>query len=188
MPSSPASPGSTTNVASPEKMLSSALTTSTWRVATAMLLERFRFLERFLDRADHVERLFGQLVAFAVDDHLEALDRVLERDVLALLPGEVLRHEHRLREEALNLARARHRELVLGCELVHAENSDYVSQFLVTLQHRLHGACGRVVVLADGVRVDLARGRVERVDRGKDAEGRDVAREHYGRVEVAEGG
>ena len=32
MPSSPASPGSATNFASPEKMLSSAETTSTWMV------------------------------------------------------------------------------------------------------------------------------------------------------------
>ena len=32
MPSSPASPGSATNLASPEKIDSSALTTSTWMV------------------------------------------------------------------------------------------------------------------------------------------------------------
>jgi hypothetical protein len=35
MPSSPFSPGSATNFASPEKMDSSALTTSTWMVAMA---------------------------------------------------------------------------------------------------------------------------------------------------------
>src|SRR5436190_11649513 len=148
MPSSPASPGSTTNSASPEKIDSSALTTSTWMVAAAIvirpLLERLRLLERFLDRADHVERLLGQCVALAVDDHLEALDGVLERHVLAWRAGEVLRDGERLREEALDLARARHRELVLGRELVHAEDGDDVAQLLVALQRRLHGARGVV--------------------------------------------
>src|SRR5882724_10469860 len=116
MPSSPASPGSTTNSASPDQMLSSALTTSTWMVAAAMLLQRLRLLERLFDRADQIEGLLGEGVAFAVDDHLEALDRVLQRHVLAFLAGEVLGHEHRLRQVALDLARAPDRELVLGSE------------------------------------------------------------------------
>src|SRR5262245_39000898 len=127
MPSSPDSPGRTTNSASPEKMLSSALTTSMWMVAAAMLLEGLRLLERFLDRPHHVERLLRQRVALAVYDHLEPLDRVLQRHVLAVLAGEVLRHRERLRQEALDLARARHRQLVLRRELVHAENRDDVA-------------------------------------------------------------
>src|SRR5215510_1595453 len=127
MPSSPASPGRTTNSASPEKIASSALTTSTWMVAAAIgLLESLRLLERFFDRADHVERLLGQRVALAVDDHLEALDRVLERDVLARRAGEVLRYREGLRQEALDLARARHGQLVFRRQLVHAENRDDV--------------------------------------------------------------
>src|SRR6185436_20385240 len=77
-------------------------------------LELLRLLERFLDLPDHVERLLRQLVALAVDDHLEALDRVLERDVLAFLPGEVLRHRKGLRQETLDLAGACHGKLVLG--------------------------------------------------------------------------
>src|SRR5689334_22058683 len=135
MPSSPASPGRTTNSASPEKMASSALTTSTWMVAAAIsicpLLQRLRFLERFFDGADHVERLLRQRVALAVHDHLEALDRVLERDVLAFLAGEVARHRERLREEALDLARAGHGELVFRRKLVHAQDGDDVAQLLV---------------------------------------------------------
>src|SRR6266571_7986546 len=167
MPSSPASPGSTTNSASPEKMLSSALTTSTRMVAAAIaLLQRLRLLDGLLDRADHVESLLRQRVAFAVDDHLEALDGVLERDVLARRAGEVLRHGEGLRQEALDFARAGDGLLVLGRQLVHAQNRDDVAQFLVALQRRLHRARGVVVILADGIGVDLARGRVERVDRG----------------------
>src|SRR4051812_47122412 len=126
MPSSPASPGSTTNSASPEKMDSSALTTSTWMVLAIgwsdRLLERLRFLDRLFDRAHHVESLLGQRVAFAVHDHLEALDRVLETHVLARGAGKVLRHGERLRQEPLDLPRTRDGQLVLGRELVHAQD------------------------------------------------------------------
>src|SRR4029453_2911361 len=123
-------------------MLDSTLTTSTWIVwamgyALRALLQRLRFLECFLDRADHVERLLGQRVALAVDDHLEALDRVLQRNVLARRPGEHLGEGERLRQEALDLARPGDGELVLGRELVHAEDRDDVAELLVLLQHRL---------------------------------------------------
>src|SRR5262249_39930689 len=158
MPSSPASPGNTTNSASPEKIDSSALTTSTWMVAFAILLERLRFFLRLFDGAYHVERLLGQRAALAVDDHLEALDGVLQRHVLSRRAGKVLRHREGLRQETLNFACARHGKLVFGRELVHAEDRDDVAQLLVALQRRLHRARGVVVVLPDRVRVDLARG------------------------------
>src|SRR5258708_31529749 len=123
MPSSPASPGSTTNSASPEKIDSSALTTSICRVAFAIgLLERLRLLESLFDRSHHVERLFGQRVALAADDHLEALDGVLQRDILARGAGEVLRHRERLRQESLDLACAGHGEFVLRGKLIHAQD------------------------------------------------------------------
>src|SRR5512137_85436 len=83
--------------------------TGAGRTTDGALLHRLRLLERVLDRADHVERLLGQGVALAVDDHLEAADRVLQRDVLARRAGEHLRDEERLRQEALDLARARDR-------------------------------------------------------------------------------
>src|SRR4051812_41006837 len=85
-------------------------------------LQRLRFLERFLDRPDHVERLLGQRVAFAVHDHVETFDRVLERHVLARGSREYLGYVERLREEPLDLACAPDRELVLGRELVHAQD------------------------------------------------------------------
>ncbi len=52
----------------------------------------------------------------------------------------------------------------------------------------LHRAGRGVVLLADDVRVDLARGGIQRVHGRVDAQRRDVAREHHGRVQVAEGG
>src|SRR5215471_855244 len=158
MPSSPTMPGRTTNSASPEKICSSALTTSTWIVeAIFVLLERLGFLERFLDRSYHVERLLVQRVALAVDDHCKALDRLLQRHELARRSRENLSDAERLREEALDLAGSRDGELVLGRQLVHTENRDDVAQLLVALQHRLNAARRLVVLLADHVRIHLAR-------------------------------
>src|SRR5262245_18494759 len=118
----------------------------------AGLLQVLRLLDRFLDRADHVERLLGERVAFAVDDHLETFDRLLERHELAGGTGEHLGDVERLRQEPLDLPGARHREFVLGREFVHAEDRDDVAQLLVALQDRLHRARRVVVLLADRVR------------------------------------
>src|SRR5678816_1595981 len=160
MPSSPTSPGRATKLASPEKMFSSTETTSTCSVAMSQLLccggapslHLLGLLERFLDRADHIEGLLGKRIALAAGDHLEAADRLLERDVLARAAGEDLGDVERLAEEALDLARTRDRELVLGRELVHAEDRDDVAQLLVALQRALHRAGDVVVLLADDVR------------------------------------
>src|SRR4029079_223001 len=133
MPSSPMMPGSTTNSASPEKICSSALTTSTWIVLAMRLLQRLCFFELSVDAAQHVERLLRQMIAFAVDDHVEAADRLLERHELARRVGEHFSDEERLRQEALHLACTRHRQLVLRRELVHAQDGNDVAQLLVAL-------------------------------------------------------
>ena len=78
--------------------------------------------------------------------------------------------------------------LVFVGQLVHAENRDDVLQFLVALEHRLHAAGHIVMLLADDERVELARGGIERVHRGVNTEGGDIARQHHFRVEVGEGG
>jgi hypothetical protein len=91
-------------------------------------------LDGFLDGADHVEGGFGQVVVLALDEALEALDRVFEGDELARRAGEDFGDVERLRQEALDLAGARHRQLVLFRQLVHAENGDDVLQRLVALQ------------------------------------------------------
>src|ERR1700694_4780947 len=66
----------------------------------------------FVDRPLEEERALGHLVVLAVDDLLEAADRLGDRHVGAGRPGELLGDEERLREEALDLARALHRQLV----------------------------------------------------------------------------
>mmetsp|Transcript_38402 Transcript_38402/g.120959 ORF Transcript_38402/g.120959 Transcript_38402/m.120959 type:complete len:569 (+) Transcript_38402:1788-3494(+) len=153
-----------------------------------LLGHRLGLLNRLLHRANHVEGLLGQVVVLAGEQAREALDRLRERAELARLAGEDLGDVEGLREEALDLARARHNHLVVLGELVHAEDGDDVLQRLVVLQHLLHAARNLVVLVADDARVEDARGRVERVDGGVDALLGDAAREHGGRVQVGEGG
>src|SRR6185369_11724879 len=109
----------------------------------------------------------------ASQDTHEAADRVLERDDFAVLTGEHLSDVERLRQEALDLARAEYGQLVFLGKLVHAEDRDDVLQLLVTLQHRLHAARGVVVLLAHDQRIKLPTGGIERVNRWVDAERRD---------------
>ena len=94
--------------------------------------------------------------------------------------------EEGLREEALDLAGARDDELVVLAELVHAEDGDDVLQVLVLLEDRLDLARDVVVALADDVRVEQRRRRVERVDGRVDADLGERAVENRRRVEVGE--
>src|SRR5690606_8886003 len=82
---------------------------------------------------------------------------------------------------------AGHGLLVLFAQLVHAQDRDDVLELLVLLQRGLDLARDLVVLGSDHVRVELARGGVERVDRRVDAQRGDVARQHHGGVEVGEG-
>src|SRR5262245_7168164 len=98
------------------------------------LLARRGLRLHFLDAADHVEVLLGDVVELAVEDLFEAGDRVLERHELAVHAGELRGDEERLREELLDLAGARDDELVVLAELVHAEDGDDVLKVLVLLE------------------------------------------------------
>src|ERR1700678_4322817 len=123
-------PGRTPN--SPSTLASSArpagVTISSWILSLmaafdlALGRELLTLLLGLGDVADHVERLLGQMIELAVDDLFEAVDRVLERDVLAGRARELRRDEERLREEPLHFAGARDDELVFFAELVHAED------------------------------------------------------------------
>src|SRR3954452_19545486 len=79
-------------------------------------------LDDLFDGADEVEVLLGNLVVLAVHDFLEAANRVGHHHVLALEARELLRDEEWLREEPLDLARARDGELVVFRQFVDAEN------------------------------------------------------------------
>src|SRR5438128_10625932 len=85
---------------------------------TALLLHLLGLLDDVLDGAHEVEGLLGQVVELAVDDHLEAADGVGEGHVLAGDARELLGHVEGLAEELLDLARARHLDLLVLGELV----------------------------------------------------------------------
>src|SRR4051812_39266745 len=105
--------------ASPSYAGPSGVTTETEKLLRSATLLRgcaghlLRALDRAFDRADHVERLLRELVVLAVEDLLEAADRVLELHVLARRPRELLGDEVRLRQEPLDLPGPRHRQAVL---------------------------------------------------------------------------
>jgi hypothetical protein len=89
--------------------------------------------ENFVDRSLHVEGLFGNGVVLAVNDFLKAADGVRDLYVLARESGELLGNVERLREEALNLAGTRDRELLVLRKFVNAKNGDDVLKILVGL-------------------------------------------------------
>src|SRR5512138_3850070 len=133
MPNPPSTPGARTSSQVTERTRRSGVTMSRVRAIGDSLPGRqlLRLLDRLLDAADHVEGLLRQVVVLAVHDLLEAADRVLQLDVLALVAGELLGDVERLGEEALHLAGARDGELVVLGELVHAEDGDDVLEVLV---------------------------------------------------------
>src|SRR6266542_3747420 len=136
-PISPSAPGTISISASPSNAEPSGVTRETANVEVPSAnsggsgLGLAGALRRLLDRPDHVEGLFGQVVVLAVEDLSETLDRVLELDVRARTARERLGDEHRLREEALDLACPLNDQLVLVRELVHAEDRDDVLELLV---------------------------------------------------------
>src|SRR5574343_79658 len=152
------------------------------------LLQRLGLFDDFLDTADHVEGLLGQVIELAGTDALEAFDRVLEGNELARRTGEDFGNVERLRQEALNLTGAGHGQLIFRRQFVHTQNSDDVTQFLVALQVHLHGTGNGVVLFTNDLRVELAGGGVERIDGRVDTQRGDITRQHDRRVQVQEGG
>ena len=122
----------------------------------------------------------------AVEHLAERAHRLGDRDVDARRAGELLGDVERLRQEALDAARALHEHAVLVGELVDAEDGDDVLQLAVALQHLLDLVGDLEVLLADDLGLEDRRGRVERVDGRVDALLRDRARQRGGRVEVRE--
>ena len=122
----------------------------------------------------------------AVEHLAERAHGLGDRHVDARRAGELLGDVERLREEALDAARALHEHAVLVGELVDAEDGDDVLQLAVALQHLLDLVGDLEVLLADDLGLEDRRGRVERVDGRVDALLGDRARQRRRRVEVRE--
>src|SRR3989442_1967036 len=117
IPKLPSTPGSRISSHSVVSTRCSGVTISTERAMSAR--QRLRLLHGLVDVADHVEGLLGQIVVLAVQELLEGADGVVDLHVLALEAGELLGHVEGLAEEALDLAGAGHRQLVVVGQLVH---------------------------------------------------------------------
>ena len=122
----------------------------------------------------------------AVEDLAERAHRLADRHVDARGARELLGDVERLRQEALDLARALHEHAVLVGQLVDAEDGDDVLQLAVALQHLLDLVGDVEVLLADDLGLEDRRRRVERVDRRVDALLGDRPRQRRRRVEVGE--
>src|SRR5689334_9416440 len=111
-PKYPSMPGTTTSsTCSVMTARDGVATSSVSRSAIVLLAQLLGLVDGLADVADHVEGLLGQVVVLAIDDLAERLDRVRDLHVSPRRAGELLGHEKWLREEALDLARARHRDL-----------------------------------------------------------------------------
>src|SRR5262249_60810114 len=104
----------------------------------------------------------------AFENLLEAAHRGGHRNLPAPPPGEPLPDAEWLAQEALNLAGTLDRQLVLGRQLVHAENRNDVLQVLESLKDLLHPARDVVMLLADDLGRQGTGGRGEGIDRGID--------------------
>src|SRR5688572_27496299 len=149
-PISPSTVLATTSDASPDQTSASAETRLTLSgMSAVLLLDASPRLFDVGDAADVEEGLLGDVVEVALDDRVERLDGLLDRDGRALDTGELLGHVGVLREELLDAARAGDDDLVLLRELVDTEDRDDLLQLLVLLEDLLHGGCHAVVVLTD---------------------------------------
>src|SRR3970040_189118 len=135
MPISPSTPGATTMSTSPSYTRRSWLTISQ---RIGILGRQFlRLRDRVVNRADEAARVFGQVVVLAVEDFAEGADGFFHGHVHALAARELLGGHERLAEELLDLAGARHEQLVVFGKLVHAEDGDDGLQVRVALEHAL---------------------------------------------------
>src|SRR5512143_2891534 len=113
MPNSPSPPGATTISTSPENRRLSCVTISKWSVAILrLLLHLLADFDRFVNRADHVERLLRQIVVLAFQNFAEAAHGLAQGHIAAVAAGELRRREERVREETLDLAGATDQKLV----------------------------------------------------------------------------
>ena len=110
------------------------------------ILHCLSFFENVLDRTAVEERHFRNIIHFAVQDHLEALDSFLDRNVLTRDACEVFSYVERLRQELLDLSCTVYDLLILFLEFLHTEDRDDILQFSVTLERFLNSSCYFIVL------------------------------------------
>src|SRR5208282_4085778 len=100
-------------------------------------------------------------------------------------PGKLLGHKERLREELLDLARARHRNLLVFAKFVDAQNGDDVLQVFVSLQRLLNHLCHIVMILPNNSSIKNSRSRSQRIHRRINSNLRKRTRKHSRSIQVS---
>src|ERR1700690_1444792 len=77
-----------------------------------------------VDAPDHVERALGVILEFVTQNALASVERLFERNELALESREPLGREEGLGQEALQTASARHHRAIPGRALRDAEHGN----------------------------------------------------------------
>ena len=114
---------------------------------------------------DHGEGSLRILIQLSAEQGFKAADRVLQGHVAALKAGELLRYRERLREILLHPTGTVNDASVVCSQLLHAEDGDDVLKLTIALQKLLCAACDLVMPLADNVRLQNARGGIQRIYR-----------------------
>ena len=122
------------------------------------------------NRTDIQERLLRQIVDLTVQDGVEALDGLFDRNHDSFDTCELFGDGKRLGKEALYPAGTVHDQLVLVREFIHTQNGDDVLQFIVMLQQLLYSLRTVIVLLADNQRVEDTRRTAQRVYRRIDTQ------------------
>src|SRR5699024_5622737 len=156
------------------------------RVSTGLLQALVGRLQ-VLEPPDVEEGLLRDVVELPVSDLLEGFDGLTQRNVRAHHTGEFLGHIRVLRQELLDTPGPVDGDLVLLGEFVDSEDGDDVLQLLVLLQDTFDAVGDLVVLLTDVSGIEDSRGGGQRVHRGVQAPGGDVARQLGSGVEVGEG-
>ena len=129
-----------------------------------------RLFNCFVDSSDKEEGGLGKIVVHSRNDLLEASDRFLQGNVLALHARELLRNVERLGKETLDLSCTAYGELVLVGKLVHAHDSDDILKLGVSLENVLYGSCSLVMLLTDNVGAEYSRCGIKRIHGREDTQ------------------
>ena len=140
----------------------------------------------FVDSTNIEECLFGILVHFAIENHIEAADGFAKRHHHTGQTGELFGHKERLRQETLCTACTSHYKFVIVAEFIDTENGNDILKLVILLQQLLNSLGSVIVVFADDMRVENTRCLFKRVDGWIYTELGNLTAKHCGGIEEVE--
>ena len=122
-----------------------------------LLLVLLGVFHSFVDPSAVGECLLRNVIVVAGNDAVEAANGFRQWYVFARRVGEDFSNRERLRKEFLDLARTINDLFVVLRQLIHAQDSDDVLQFLITLQYRLYATRAVIMLLTNDQRIENPR-------------------------------